>query len=50
VLRTVRFVPGNSPVTHCIEGWLGPRADLNGNRKDETACFRRGSNSRPPST
>jgi len=47
--RTSRFALGNSPVTHCIEDWLGPKAGLNGKQKDETICFRRGSIPGPPS-
>ena len=26
--RPVRFLPRERPGTHCTEGWVGPRADL----------------------
>jgi hypothetical protein len=27
--------PGNRPVTHCIGGWVGPRAGLDGCEKSQ---------------
>ena len=31
--RPGRFTPWGRPGTHCIGGWVGPRADLDGCRK-----------------
>jgi len=36
------FYPAErAPVTHCREGWLGPRAGLHAHEEEKTYCFRR---------
>jgi hypothetical protein len=38
---------GKSPGTHCVEGWMGPRAGLKGCGANKISCPHKGSNLEP---